>query len=317
MVDIASKQYCHQTVLLNEAVDALTIKADGCYVDGTYGRGGHSAKILAQLGQHGKLIVIDKDPEAIKNAQKTYKNDERVFVWQGSFRDFSVALALAGREGGANGLLLDLGVSSPQLDDAERGFSFMREGALDMRMNPATGMSAADWVRDSSEEDIATVLWRYGEERFSRRIAKKIVQLRLEEPIVTTTQLANIIALAVPKSKHESGKHPATRSFQAIRIVINQELEDLQACLEASLEHLSVNGRFVIISFHSLEDRLVKRFLQRQQRGPKLPRGLPVPIDYHQVKMKMIGKPLKPSTHEVDANPRSRSAIMRIGERVA
>lgn len=315
MMDTASKQYCHQTVLLNEAVDALAIKADGCYIDGTYGRGGHSAKILAQLGQYGRLIVIDKDPEAIKNAQDTYKNDDRVFVWQGSFGDFAQALAAAGVNGGANGLLLDLGVSSPQLDDAERGFSFMREGALDMRMDPDTGISAADWVRDSSEKEMAAVLWQYGEERFSRRIARKIVELRAEEPIVTTTQLASIIALAVPK--REKGKHPATRSFQAIRIAINRELDDLQDCLQASLEHLSVNGRFVVISFHSLEDRIVKRFLQLQKRGPKLPRGLPVTVDHYQIKMKMVGKPLKPSDDEITENQRSRSAIMRIGERIA
>jgi len=315
MRDTSTKEFCHQTVLLNEAVDALSIHADGCYIDGTYGRGGHSAKILACLGQQGKLIVIDKDPEAIANAQETYKNDTRVFVWQGSFSHFADALSAAGVDTGADGLLLDLGVSSPQLDDAERGFSFMREGTLDMRMDPNTGMSAAEWISQTSEKDIATALWQYGEERFSRRIARKIVEFRAEETIETTTQLANLIALAVPK--REPGKNPATRSFQAIRIVVNQELDDLQACLQASLEHLRVNGRFVVISFHSLEDRIVKRFLQLQKRGPKLPRGLPVMSDHYQIKMKMIGKALKPSANEVAQNQRSRSAIMRIGERIA
>ncbi len=314
MRDTATNEFCHQTVLLNEAVDALSIHADGCYIDGTYGRGGHSEKILARLGQQGTLIVIDKDPEAIANAQETYKNDTRVFVWQGSFSHFADALAAAGIDTGADGLLLDLGVSSPQLDDAERGFSFMREGALDMRMNPEAGISAAEWISSTSEKDIATALWQYGEERFSRRIARKIVEVRAEEPIETTTQLANLIALAVPK--REPGKNPATRSFQAIRIVVNKELDDLQDCLQASLEHLCINGRFVVISFHSLEDRIVKRFLQLQKRGPKLPRGLPVMSDHYQIKMKAIGKALKPSTDEVAQNQRSRSAIMRIGERI-
>ncbi len=314
MRDTATNEFCHQTVLLNEAVDALSIHADGCYIDGTYGRGGHSEKILARLGQQGKLIVIDKDPEAIANAQETYKNDTRVFVWQGSFSHFADALVAAGIETGADGLLLDLGVSSPQLDNAERGFSFMREGALDMRMNPEAGMSAAEWISSTSEKDIATALWQYGEERFSRRIARKIVEVRAEEPIETTTQLANLIALAVPK--REPGKNPATRSFQAIRIVVNKELDDLQDCLQASLDHLCINGRFVVISFHSLEDRIVKRFLQLQKRGPKLPRGLPVMSDHYQIKMKTIGKALKPSTDEVAQNQRSRSAIMRIGERI-
>lgn len=313
--DTSTSTYSHQTVLLHEAVEALAIKEDGCYIDGTYGRGGHSANVLAGLGEKGRLIVIDKDPEAIADAQETYKNDHRVFVWQGSFSRFADALAAAGINNGADGMLLDLGVSSPQLDDAERGFSFMREGALDMRMNPATGISAAEWVRNTSEKEIATALWQYGEERFSRRIARKIVEFRAEEPIETTTQLANLIALAVPK--REPGKNPATRSFQAIRIVVNKELDDLQDCLQASLEHLSVNGRIVVISFHSLEDRIVKRFLQLQKRGPKLPRGLPVLNDYYQPKMKTIGKAIKPSIEEISENKRSRSAIMRIGERVA
>ncbi len=316
MINTSTEKYKHQTVLLDEAVEGLAIKADGCYIDGTYGRGGHSAKILEYLGERGRLIVIDKDPEAIKHAQKVQQNDSRVFVWRGSFGQFPEALESAGIENGADGLLLDLGVSSPQLDDAERGFSFMREGALDMRMDPDAGISAAEWIQYTSEKEIAEVLWLYGEERFSRRIARKIVETRVEEPIVTTTQLARLIGSVVPK--REPGKTPATRSFQAIRIVVNRELDDLKTCLDASLESgLTAGGRLVVISFHSLEDRIVKRFFQIQKRGPKIPKGIPVMADHYQPKMKAMGKPIKPTEGEIKVNQRSRSAIMRIGEKAA
>lgn len=306
------EHFSHETVLLNEAVEALNIKVDGCYLDATYGRGGHSQKILETLGSKGRLIVVDKDPEAIAHARQSQHEDDRIIVWQGAFSAFPDALQVAGVSS-LDGLLLDLGVSSPQLDDASRGFSFMRDGDLDMRMNPDVGLSASEWLQQAKEEEIANVIWRYGEERFSRRIAKAIVMRREEEEIVTTKQLAGLIADTVYKK--EPGKHPATRSFQAIRIFVNRELDDLTDCLNHSLEFLAPQGRLVVISFHSLEDRIVKRFLQVQQRGPKIPKGLPVMADQYIPKMRMLGKANKPTTEEVSENVRSRSAIMRIGVR--
>jgi len=312
-----SSSYKHETVLLTEAVEALNIKNDGVYIDATFGRGGHSAEIIKQLGPKGRLLLIDKDPLAIAFAKEVYKDDERVFVWQGSFRDFPLALGEVGLLK-ADGVLLDLGVSSPQLDDASRGFSFMREGALDMRMNPDTGISAAEWIAKASEEEIANVIYLYGEDKLSRRIARKIVEKRVESPISTTLQLAEIIASSIPMrlQKKEPGKHPATRSFQAIRIFINRELDDLIECLECSKESLASSGRLVVISFHSLEDRIVKRFLRAQSTPPKMPRGLPIMDDQLQSPdFRLIGRAIKPSKNEVDVNVRSRSAIMRIGER--
>lgn len=304
----------HETVLLDEAVDALNIIPNGVYVDGTYGRGGHSAKILQQLNQEGRLIVIDKDPEAIADAQEKYTNDQRFFAWRGSFRDVDLALEDAGITQPINGILLDLGVSSPQLDDASRGFSFMRDGDLDMRMNPDVGLSAKAWLAQAEEKEIADVLWRYGEERFSRRIAKKIVTTREEQPLTRTLQLANLIAESMPR--REIGKNPATRSFQAIRIKVNEELDDVETCLKKSVEQLADTGRLVVISFHSLEDRLVKHFLREVSTPPKMPRGLPV-TDSSLAKppMRTIRKAIKASQEEVTYNVRSRSAVMRIGER--
>lgn len=310
-------QYSHETVLLNEAVKALAIKENGVYIDATFGRGGHSAEIIKQLGPKGRLILIDKDPLAIAHAKGVYKDDERILVWQGSFKDFPDALQKAGIEK-TDGLLLDLGVSSPQLDDASRGFSFKRDGELDMRMNPEVGESAAEWLGKATEEEIANVLYEYGEERFSRRIAKNIVEKRAVTPISSTLALADIIALSIPKKiqRKEPGKHPATRSFQAIRIFINRELEDLKDCLSNSKEFLAPKGRLVVISFHSLEDRIVKRFLKAQSSTPQVPRGLPVmQNDLVKPAFKTIGKAIKPSKEEVEINVRSRSAIMRIGER--
>lgn len=312
-----SQQYSHETVLLNEAVEALAIKKEGVYIDATFGRGGHSAEILKQLGSKGRLLLIDKDPHAIAHAKEVYKDDERVLIWQGSFKDFPDALREAGVEK-SDGLLLDLGVSSPQLDDASRGFSFKRDGKLDMRMNPEIGESAAEWIGKASEEEIANVIYLYGEERFSRRIAKNIVEKRVITPIRTTLELAEIIASSIPKKiqRKEPGKHPATRSFQAIRIYINRELEDLNDCLSYSKEFLAPKGRIVVISFHSLEDRIVKRFLKSQSSTPQVPRGLPVlQEDMAKPAFQTIGKAIKPSRGEVQVNVRSRSAIMRIGER--
>ena len=306
----------HETVLLHEAVEALNIKEDGVYIDATFGRGGHSAEIIKQLGSKGRLLLIDKDPLAIAFAKEKYKEDGRVFVWQGSFKNFPDALKDAGL-GKADGLLLDLGVSSPQLDDASRGFSFMRDGELDMRMNPDADESAAQWLARAAEEEIANVIYQYGDERFSRRIAKTIVEKRAETPISTTLQLAEIIASCIPMKiqRKEQGKHPATRSFQAIRIFINRELDDLHECLDNSKEYLATKGRLVVISFHSLEDRIVKRFLKAESSAPKIPRGLPIMDDALFVPTyKVIAKPVKPSKNEVEVNVRSRSAIMRIGE---
>ena len=307
----------HETVLLHEAVEALNIKEDGIYIDATYGRGGHSAEIVRQLGSKGRLIVIDKDPLAIAHAKGAYKEDNRVLVWQGSFKDFPDALQEAGLSK-ADGVLLDLGVSSPQLDDASRGFSFMRDGALDMRMNPDVGESAAEWLARASEEDIANVIYQYGEDKLSRRIARTIVSRRAEVAIATTLQLAEIIASAIPMrlQKKEPGKHPATRSFQAIRIFINRELEDLNECLNNSKEFLADKGRLVVICFHSLEDRIVKRFLKKESSAPRVPRGLPIMDEQlSRPLFKLVGKAIKPSQDEIGLNVRSRSAIMRIGER--
>lgn len=310
------ESFGHETVLLHEAVEALNIKEDGVYIDATFGRGGHSAEIIKQLGSKGRLLLIDKDPLAIAFAKEKYKEDGRVFVWQGSFKDFPDALRDAGLEK-ADGILLDLGVSSPQLDDASRGFSFMRDGELDMRMNPDADESAAQWLGRADEEEIANIIYQYGDERFSRRIAKTIVEKRAESPISTTLQLAEIIASCIPMriQRKEQGKHPATRSFQAIRIFINRELDDLHECLDSSKKYLATKGRLVVISFHSLEDRIVKRFLRAASSAPKIPRGLPVMDDELFVPIyKVIGKPVKPSRSEVEVNVRSRSAIMRIGE---
>lgn len=312
-----SDKFKHETVLLEEAVEALNIKENGVYIDATFGRGGHSAKVIEQLGPNGRMLLIDKDPLAIAHAKGVYKDDKRVFVWQGSFKDFPDALAEIGLQE-MDGLLLDLGVSSPQLDDASRGFSFMRDGELDMRMNPDVGMSAAEWLGKAPEEEIANVLYQYGDERLSRRIARNIVEKRAATPISTTLQLAEIVASSIPKKiqRKEPGKHPATRSFQAIRIFINRELEDLIDCLDNSKEFLATKGRLVVISFHSLEDRIVKRFLKLHSSAPQLPRGLPIMEDKMSVPlMKSIGKAIKPSKSEVQVNVRSRSAIMRIGEK--
>ena len=302
----------HETVLLNEAVAALNIQPSGIYVDGTYGRGGHSERILAELGEGGRLILIDKDPEAIADAKEKYSSDKRVSAWQGSFRDFPDAIAASGANEKIDGLLLDLGMSSPQIDDASRGFSFMRDGALDMRMNPDVGESAREWLQHASEKEIADVLWHYGEERFAKRIARAIVLRCADGPLETTLALAELIAQAVPRK--EVGKHPATRSFQAIRIKINQELDDVQACLQQSINHLSAGGRLVVISFHSLEDRMVKHYMRSVSSPPRLPKGLPVMDTDIRSQMRLIGKATKASAQEVKTNVRSRSAVMRVAE---
>lgn len=303
----------HQPVMLEEALTGLALKPNGTYIDGTFGRGGHSRAILAAL-QQGRLIAMDKDPLAIKAGQGLMDKEPRFHIENGSFASLKQLVQQMDCLGKVDGILLDLGVSSPQLDEAERGFSFQQDGPLDMRMDPSSGQSATAWLAGAGEQEIAGVLKEYGEERFAKRIARAIVKARQEAPIDTTKRLAAIVAAANPK--WEPGKDPATRSFQAIRIFINQELEDLKTCLDDVLEILAPGGRLVVISFHSLEDRIVKRFIREQSRGDQYPPDLPITHVQLQVRMRAVGKAIKPSKTEVDANPRARSAVMRIAEKL-
>lgn len=305
-----SAEYKHITVLLNEAVDTLVGDGDGFYIDGTFGRGGHSALVLSRLTGQGQLIGIDKDPQAIACARERFGDEPRFSIERGSFAEMQRFVEERGLTGQVDGVLLDLGVSSPQLDDPSRGFSFMSDGPLDMRMNPDVGESAAQWLAHAAEKEIADVLYTYGEERHSRRMARAILAEREVEPITTTGRLAKIISEANPS--WEKGKHPATRAFQGIRIYINRELEDLEACLDQALEVLKPGGRLVVISFHSLEDRIVKRFIRRHVKGDEhLPPGIPVTDDMLKIRLKGIGKAVKAGKQEVSDNPRSRSAVMR------
>ncbi len=303
----------HQTVLLEPAVKALLTSNSGHYVDGTFGRGGHAARILEQLDTDGRLLAIDKDPEAVRVANARFAGDARCIVRHGGFASLESYVRDLGWHGSVHGVLLDLGVSSPQLDDAERGFSFSHDGPLDMRMNPEAGQSAEQWIANAAEAEIADVLYRYGDERYSRRIARAIVRERQLAPIERTAQLAEIIKVAHPN--WEKHKHPATRSFQAIRIHVNSELEELQACLEQAVSVLRPGGRLVVISFHSLEDRMVKQFIRREEKGEDLPRGLPVMQSEIVSRLRRIDGAVKPQGEEVANNPRARSAVMRVAER--
>lgn len=307
----------HQPVMLREAIEALSVQLNGFYIDGTYGRGGHTKGILEKLSSQGRLWTIDKDLEAIQEAKCCFSSDERVMVHHGSFAEIAALAKQYHVLGHVNGILLDLGVSSPQLDDASRGFSFSQEGPLDMRMNKEQGEDAASWLNRVSDFDMASVLKTYGEERFARRIAQAIVEARRLSPISTTTELARVIAAAIPtREKH---KHPATRSFQAIRIFINRELDELEKCLEQCLDVLSIGGRLVVISFHSLEDRIVKRFIRKHEKGERGLVHLPIREAERkfQPRLKTIGKASKASLTEIKQNPRSRSAVMRVAEKVA
>ncbi len=305
----------HQTVLLNEAVAALNItgaREAGTYIDGTFGRGGHSRLILQQLGATGRLLAFDKDPQAIASAQQI--NDPRFQIVHRSFAQMDTALAELGVSQ-VDGVLLDLGISSPQVDDAGRGFSFREDGPLDMRMNNQDGVSAAEWLALASEAEIREVIKNYGEERFAFQIAKAIINRRTTEAITRTRQLAEIVANAV--KTREKGKDPATRTFQAIRIFINQELEDIEVGLQAAFQHLAVNGRLSVISFHSLEDRLVKQFMAGLATVAQPDRRLPIKsVDLPSPTLRLLGKQ-KPGSEEVTQNPRSRSAILRVAERIA
>ncbi len=305
--------FSHVTVMLNEAVKALAVKPEGRYVDGTFGRGGHSRAILRDLGDQGGLLGIDKDPLAEQSALALQRLDSRLRFYRGSFAEIKAAVAQQGWPN-IDGVLLDLGVSSPQLDDAARGFSFIKDGPLDMRMDSDAGESAADWINRAPEEEIARVMWEYGEERYSRRIARAIVNEREKQAIMTTQRLSEIVAAAHPR--WEKGKNPATRAFQGIRIHINKELEDLQSGLANAFECLAVGGRLVVISFHSLEDRMVKQFMRDKVKGPQLPKWVPI-TDEQSVVAKLVGKKIRAGAEEVAANVRSRSAVLRVMEKCA
>ena len=304
----------HKPVMVAEVIDGLAIKPDGIYVDGTFGRGGHSKAILERLSARGRLYAVDKDPEAIEVAKKNFADDARFHFNHTSFVDLVRWLNEEGVLGRVNGLLLDLGVSSPQLENSSRGFSFLRDGPLDMRMNPEEGLSAKDWINEVKLAELISVLRNYGEERYAKRIANAIIKERVNGLITTTRQLAEIISKA--SLSKEKSKHPATRSFQAIRIYVNRELEELRAFLLRCLSILAANGRLVIISFHSLEDRIVKRFMKNEERGDDFPKDLPVQESELCPRLKRIGRAIRPTEEEVKTNSRARSAILRIAEKL-
>jgi len=308
------EHHSHEPVLLDKVVEALDVRPGGIYLDGTFGRGGHSAGILARLGPEGHLLATDKDPAALAIGRERFGDDPRVEILHGSFLTLVQELERRGWMGRVDGILLDLGVSSPQLDDSRRGFSFRQDGPLDMRMNPEQGPSAADWLAVAEEGEIARVLKEYGEERYARRIARAIVGARSETPIRTTAELARIVAAASPT--RERHKDPATRTFQAVRIYINRELDELDEFLVRVPDMLAPGGRLAVISFHSLEDRRVKRFIRDQARGPRLPPELPVVPEQFAPRLKAVGKAQRADEVEVRQNPRSRSAVLRVAERL-
>jgi 16S rRNA (cytosine1402-N4)-methyltransferase len=301
-------------VLPAEVIDALAIVSDGIYMDLTYGRGGHAGAILDRLGAHGRLIVLDKDPAAIRAAQQRHGQDARVHIHAGSYAGAAAVADALGLRGRVNGVLMDLGVSSAQLDDPGRGFSFRHDGPLDMRMDPAAGESAAEWLARVPEQELVRVLREYGEERYAARIARAVVAERGVNPIQTTGRLRAIVAAANPA--WEPGKDPATRTFQAIRIHINRELDELRACLDTLIDLLAPGGRLAIISFHSLEDRIVKRFIRQQSRGDAFPIAVPIPDSMRRPQLRTVGGAVQPGAAEVAANPRARSAVLRVAERL-
>ncbi len=300
----------HLPVLYTQVLEGLQVIEDGTYLDGTFGRGGHARGVLQRLGPGGRLLVMDKDPEAIAVAEQSFGGDARVSIRRASF----ATLGQWDQAQALDGVLLDLGVSSPQLDVAERGFSFGKDGPLDMRMDPDAGQSAAQWLASAEEREIADVLWTYGEERQSRRIARAIVQRRAEQPLLRTAQLADLIASVMPRGKDKI--HPATRSFQAIRIHINRELADLEAGLDAALARLKPGGRLAVISFHSLEDRIVKQFINRHAKAPPANRRLPEAQAFTPTLL-AIGGAIRAEDDELAANPRARSAVLRVAEKLA
>jgi 16S rRNA (cytosine1402-N4)-methyltransferase len=305
----------HTPVLLDEVLAGIAVKAAGRYCDATFGRGGHAAAILGQLGPAGRLCGIDRDPAAMAAGRERFAAESRLTLVRGSFGRLEERVRAAGWEGELQGVLLDLGVSSPQLDEAGRGFSFMQDGPLDMRMDNESGLSAAQWLARAGEREIADVLFKLGEEKFSRRIARAIVAARATTPIATTRQLADIVAGAVPT--REPGKHPATRTFQAIRIHVNRELEEVEAALPQAVNLLAPGGRLCVISFHSLEDRLVKRFMRREAQGDPIYAELPDVPPHARPRLQLIGGAVMPGDAEIARNPRARSAVLRVAERIA
>ena len=295
-------------------MEAMNLRQDGIYLDATFGRGGHSAAILERLGAGGRLLAMDRDPEAIAAARKMAANDSRFEVIDRRFGELRSELAERGLEGAIDGILFDLGLSSPQVDDSSRGFSFSGDGPLDMRMDPRKGISAAEWINKAPERELADVIFQYGEERHSRRIAARIIKERKGEPITTTGRLAAIVAAALPR--RERHKHPATRAFQGIRIRVNEELDELHKGLAGALEVLRAGGLLAVISFHSLEDRIVKRFIADQSRGDDFPRDLPVTKSQLRARIRPIGKSRRATAAEVARNPRARSAILRVAEKL-
>jgi 16S rRNA (cytosine1402-N4)-methyltransferase len=304
----------HLPVLLKETVASLAVKADGIYIDGTFGRGGHARQVLSHLSGQGHLLGLDKDPAAIATANQLSLQDPRFSIEQCSFADMSAVVNERLWQGKVDGILLDIGVSSPQIDVADRGFSFQKDGPLDMRMNPDVGVSAAEWLATAKVEDITFVIKTLGEERFGKRIASAIVETREHTPIVSTTQLAALVDKAMPF--REKNKHPATRTFQAIRIYINNELEDLKTGLEQSLDVLAIGGRLSVITFHSLEDRIVKRYFRDEAKGDDLPSNFPIRAEDLHPRIKLIGKATKAGEQELAINSRARSAVLRVVEKV-
>ncbi|MHB8454176.1 MAG: 16S rRNA (cytosine(1402)-N(4))-methyltransferase RsmH [Acidiferrobacterales bacterium] len=302
----------HHPVLLEEALAALALKPEGIYVDATFGRGGHAREMLRRLGPAGQLLAFDRDPQAVEVAHAQFAGDRRFEIARGLFSMMAQTIENHGWIGKINGVLLDLGVSSPQLDDPRRGFSFRHEGPLDMRMDPDSGVSAADWINRAEESEISRVIRDYGEERFARRIARAICAERVREPIVTTDRLARIVAGAV--STREPGQNPATRTFQAIRLHINHELDELSAVLPQALDVLVPGGRLAVITFHSLEDRIVKEFMRREAKGDAFPPDLPVPAAMLEPRLRVVGKAIRPGVEELQGNPRARSAVLRVAE---
>jgi 16S rRNA (cytosine1402-N4)-methyltransferase len=305
----------HTPVLRDEVLAGLAIRPEGRYCDATFGRGGHTASILGALGPNGRVVAIDRDPDAIRAGQRRFAGETRLTLVRGSFGPLEERVRAAGIEGELDGVLLDLGVSSPQLDEAARGFSFMQDGPLDMRMDNEAGQSAAQWLAKAGEREIGDVLRELGEERFARRIARAIVAARVVEPIARTGQLAAIVAAAVPT--REPGKHPATRAFQAIRIHVNRELEQLESALPQAVRLLAPGGRLCVISFHSLEDRIAKRFIRREEQGDPVYAGLPQVPPHARPRLKRVGGAIVAGEAEVASNPRARSAVLRIAERLA
>ena len=311
---MAEASLSHRPVLVSEVLAALAVRPDGCYVDATFGRGGNAAAILERLGPTGSLLAPDRDPAAAEWARAEFCNEPRFQFVQSRFSELASIVTERRLCGRVDGVLLDLGVSSPQLDDPERGFSFSRNGALDMRMDPTSGSSATDWLNRIGEMELERILAEFGEERFHRRIARAIVAARRRAPITTTARLAEIVSLAIPT--RQPGKHPATRVFQAVRIAVNDELNELRAVLPQTTQILAPGGRLAVIAFHSLEDRMVKRFMRERARGQELPLDLPVVGIPKGISLRLIGRPSRPADLEVMTNPRARSAVLRVAERL-